>query len=410
MRTLAEHRRAIPGGSTLAVALVAWLLAGCSRSGTEPDAGRNPAEPGKQADAAPGAGTRAGSEATGVKVGLATGDTAQAASGETGGSPPSGVAAGTWVEVRRETIRKVHPAIGMLQARQTTRLGPQVSGRVQEVLVDVGDAVTLGQDLVKIDPVFFEIDVSLRKADLEVARVALADAELNFRRMRNLWEKPRGEEPSIPQKVYDEAKNKNQAGELRVKQAEETLRDAEKRLDECTVRAPYDGVITRRLVDAGEPVTSTPVTHLLEIEQVDVLELEFSLPQYMLSRVNQGTPVTFEVEGLTAGTGTIALVFPSLEEATRTFRCRVLVDNRDRRFRPGVLVRVQVTEDEVLDALVVPRAALLRAATGWEVIALVGPKTEQRSVQVGIDEGRLVQVIGGVQDGDKVFVPGEVTP
>ena len=74
-------------------------------------------------------------------------------------------------------------------------MGPQVSGRVSEVLVDVGDRVERGQALARIDPAFHEIRVAQREADVKAARIALEDAELNFGRMRNLWEKPGGAEP-----------------------------------------------------------------------------------------------------------------------------------------------------------------------------------------------------------------------
>ncbi len=345
------------------------------------------------------------------------------ACGKKGGSPPPSAASGAeresaqgaasaspaprgeWVIVNRGTIRSSVPAVGMLRARQTTKLGSQVSGRVELVLVDVGDVVKKGQELVRLDPVFFGIERSQRVADLDAAKAALWETETQHTRMKNLWEKPQGKEPSIPKKLYDDAKARFDAAQARVKQAEEALRYADERLRELVIRAPYDGVVTRRLVDPGEPVTSTPVSHLIEIQEVGTLDLEFSLPQEMLSRVRAGTHVTFEAEGVpeTKGSSQVAVVFPAVEEATRSFRSRVTVPNPSGIYRPGMLIRVWVVDQEVKDALLLPRKAVTETAQGWQVLASNSESPVRRPIKLGLVTDTLVEVKDGLREGDRVF-------
>lgn len=317
---------------------------------------------------------------------------------------------GSWGPVIRKTLRQYSPAIGSFRARQTTAVGPQVSGRVKEVLVDVGSTVTAGQDLVRLDPKLFEIEVAQRKADVEAARTAAAETELNFTRMRNLWEKPEGEDPSVPRKVFDEAKSRHEGAVARLQQAEGALQYAEERLRETVIRAPYDGVISKRLVDHGEPVTSTPVTHLLEIQEIGRLYLEFSLPQEMLPRVGVETAVEFDVEGggHPTGSGKINTVFPAVDSTTRSFVCRLTVENGALKLRPGLLVRVNVVEQEIAKALVVPRRALSQTSAGWEVLVSNDGHPTPRKVEVGFNTGELVEIRSGVTDGEQVFVPEDV--
>ncbi len=314
---------------------------------------------------------------------------------------------GRWAEARRDTLRRYASAVGNFQARRTTQVGSGVSGRVLEVLVDVGDVVRAGQELVKLEPALFEIEVAQRRADLESAGVVLAEAELNHTRMKNLWEKPDGTEPSIPRKLYDDARSRREGAQSRLAQSKAALDWALERLKETVVRAPYDSVVTRRMVDPGEPVTSPPLTHLLEIQEVGILELEYALPQEMLSRVREGAPVTFEAEGASGakGEGKVDIVYPVVDPATRSFRCRTLVQNADRCFRPGMLAAVRILELEAKDALLVPRSALRQAASGWQVQVLSGNAIAARTVKVGLMTDDQAEVLEGLAPGEKVVLP-----
>lgn len=356
----------------------------------------------------------------------------------------------SWVAVEPRPLYEEAPAVGSFRARQTTRVGAEVSGEVLAVLVDVGATVTRDQPLVQLDPTFFEIEVAQRRAEVESAkarqvsaeqgvqtalaevehaRAAVGETQLRFERMRALWEKPEGQAPSIPKSRFDEAdfalreaaarlrSTESRVGEAQARLAEahvgvslatQTLRYAEERQRKTTVTAPYDGVVTARLVDVGEPVTATPVTHLVEVQETAVLYLEFSLPQELLAVVRKGTPVRFEAEGIedSDAAGAIDVVFPTIDEVTRSFRCRVIIDNREGRFPPGVLARVHVTTRAVEDALVVPRTALAAGEGGWAVRVDAGDgRAAPRRVELGLMTEKEVQVLSGLARGERVLVP-----
>jgi len=315
---------------------------------------------------------------------------------------------GSWVAAERGTIRQFLPTVGTFRAPRVSTLGPQVSARVAEVLVDVGDRVERGQELLHLDPTPFEIEVSRQHAELDSARVALEEAGLQYQRMRNLWDKPEGE-PSVPKKLYDEARLANDAAEARLATAEQGLADAERRLREAVIRAPYDGVVTKRSVDPGEVVSTTPPTELLEVQEISTLELEFSLPQELLLRVRKGTPVEYTLQGADgeARTAAIDVVYPDVDEATRSFRCRVFVPNADLAIRPGLLVDVRVLQQEIADAILVPRRALSETATGWKVLVSNDGHPTDRMVELGLMTEKTAELVAGIETGESVLVPDE---
>ncbi len=335
-------------------------------------------------------------------------------------NPPKGVTAGkkttpevslpkgSWVTVKRENIREFVPAVGSFQARKNTQMGSQVSGRVDKVLVEVGDLVKKDQELIRLDPTFFDIEVAQRKAELQAAKVAMTDADLNFNRMKNLWEKPNSKEPpSVPRKMFDDARLKLEATTAQFQQAQHGLRYAEQRLRETVVRAPYDGVVSKRMVDPGQPVTATPATSLVEVQEVGTLDLDFSLPQNMLGNIKVGTPFEFEVEGIEngRGTGTIALIFPAIDEATRSFRCRAWIQNPGLKYHPGLLAQIRVLNREMKNSLVVPRKAMVQTATGWQAVVSNDGHNSIRSLKVGLVTDNRVEILGGLNEGNKVFLP-----
>ncbi|MFI5399723.1 MAG: efflux RND transporter periplasmic adaptor subunit [SAR324 cluster bacterium] len=319
---------------------------------------------------------------------------------------------GTWLTVGDAGGKAEFPAVGSFRARQAARLGFQVSGRVQDVLVDVGDVVRTGQELIKLDPSFFQIEVTQRKADVDAAQVSLEEATLNLNRMKSLFDKPAGELPSVSRKQYDDAQTQYDGASARLRGAEGALRFAQKRLDETVVLAPFNAVVSKRLVDPGEPVNSAPITYVLEVQEVQILDLEFSLPQDMLSRIKIGTPVTYDIDGVTPGhgRGTINIIYPALDEATRSFRCRAMVQNPDFKFKPGMLAHVNVQEGPASAAaarLTIPRSALTWTDGAWQVRVDQGGKTVARAVRVGTLTDETAEIQDGLQAGDRVWIPAK---
>ncbi len=311
------------------------------------------------------------------------------------------------LELKPSRVKRETACVGELRARRTTRLGAQVSGRVAEVLVEEGAWVKAKQELVRLDTATFELEIAVKSAASEAAIVTRSDAEVQFARVKAMWEKPAGQEPSIPRKQYDDAKARLDAAIVQVKQADAALKLERQKMADAVICAPFDGVVTRRFVDPGQPVTSAPVTELLEIRDVANLDLEYRLPQAMLARVGTATPIAWEIDGVAegSGTGTVSLILPDVDEATRTFRCRTSIDNSAGRLRPGLLARVRVIEESPRAALYLPAVALAPSSAGPTVRVLDAGKPVMRPVKAGEAFGDFVEILEGLAPGDRVLVP-----
>lgn len=337
--------------------------------------------------------------------GLAFAVSACAVAAQDVATPPASntMTSATPVVVERGDVQEVLPTVGTLSPRKTAQLGSQVAGRVAEVLVDAGDVVKAGQELVKLDPRFFQIDLDLRRAELEAAKVRADQARRTLVRHQDISAK---NPQAISQQAVDEARSAAELAQAQLTQSQHALLDAEEKLHEAVIRAPFDGVVTERLVDPGDPVTTTFVTQVVKIEQLNVLELLFTLPQEVYGQVKEGSPVLFQVNGVPelVGQGSVDLVFPVLDEATRSFRCRVIIENPDLRFRSGMLMQVYAVLREAKGVLVVPQGAVVQRGAGESVRVATGDGFEERAVTVGIRGLTKVEIVEGLAEGEKVLL------
>ena len=232
--------------------------------------------------------------------------------------------------------------IGTVCPRHKTTLGSVVSGRVDEVLVDVGDAVQKGQVLLRLDAKMFSIALAEAEASLRSAKVEFTDALRNFERMKKLFENPSGPAPVISQKRLEDSEARYDQAYASLSRAGEIYKRARQQLEETAIVAPYAGVITKRYVHPGEPVTSAPVIKLLEIVSADAPYVEFSIPQTKGGCIQVGAAVTVRVEGRDGCevSAPIELICPEVDEKTRSTKCRATLPSGG--FSPGALVRVIV--------------------------------------------------------------------
>lgn len=278
-------------------------------------------------------------------------------------------------------------AIGTIRARESIVVTAEATGMVREVLFDNGSRVDKGAPLVRLD------DAEAR-AELAAARAELTSAQRAYDRASQLRRNG-----TIAQPVYDEAAAALEAARSAVALAEITL---EKR----TVRAPFAGRLGFREVSPGSYLT--PGEEITTLDDVSVVQVDFAVPEASLAAVapQQAVTLVSAAHPDRTFTGTVATVGSRVDPASRQVRVRADVPNPDDRLRPGQMVAVDVAVQE-RPALMVPAAAVV--AVGYQhFVFVIGPEgiAERREVRLGTRTAGQVEIVEGVQEGERLVIEG----
>jgi HlyD family secretion protein len=171
------------------------------------------------------------------------------------------------------------------------------------------------------------------------------------------------------------------------------------------VRSPINGIVSDRPVYPGDtPVPGAPIVSIVDISKVVA---RANIPVKDAAPVQAGRPATITgPEGVL--TGKVTVVSPAADPNTTTVQIWVEADNPGEKMKPGGTVRVSIRADLIRDTLLVPSAALLNSDEGGEKVMVVDSKSiaHEHKVTIGVREGNRVQILSGVNEGEKVITSG----
>ena len=181
-------------------------------------------------------------------------------------------------------------------------------------------------------------------------------------------------------------------------------------IGQTEIRAPFDGYVTARSVDPG--ALATPGTALVTVSQLDRVWIDIPVPLADLAFVRPGVPVTFTPVGSrVAYRATLAEINRAPSEGTLSYRARIPFDNAGARLRGGQLVRVRLLASAARNAVVVPRAAVFRTATGDQVFIVRREATDQGGGKAPLLKAHVVSVKVGVENDESAAVSSaEIVP
>jgi len=319
-----------------------------------------------------------------------------AACGNGGGSPQGGpggpggmrVAAVETGPVVRGTIRREVTVSGVVEPIRTVGVNAQIGGAVLSVNVEEGSEVQPGMVLARLDDREIAAQVASAEANFRVA-------EANYQRAERLRERQ-----VITSAEYDRDRAAYEAAQAQLEQ----LRT---RLEYATVRAPVAGVVTQKLVEAGDIVATQ--TRLFEIAEVSTMVVRVRVSELDVVHLKVGDAVTVALDAFPGQPlrGRIRRIYPAADPATRLVPVEVAIEGADASVaRPGFLARVTLTLEEREGVTLVPATAIVGSAGSEAVFMVEDGKAVRRNVRVGlISEGR-VEVLSGLQPGDTVVVAG----
>lgn len=338
--------------------------------------------------------------------------------------------------IERGNLVAAVSATGTLNPVVSVQVGSQVSGQIKEIFVDYNSVVKKGDVIARIDPESFALRVNQAMSDLEAARatvltqranvaalqaevsraqVALAEADRGLKRNQMLVEKgfvsqaaletsqsvvaTAGEQvkSAQAQRTVGDAQIRN--GEALVKQRESQLAQAKVDLERTTIRAPVDGIVISRSVDAGQTVAASlqaPVLFLIARNLTD-MQVEASIDESEIGRITIGQEATFTVDSFPGRTfrGKITQVRKAalVVQNVVTYVAIISAPNPDLTLLPGMTTNVRITVANRDQVLRVPNAALRYRPPGAATPAKGEKSAQKEGVQKG--EGAAAPGAGG---------------
>lgn len=311
--------------------------------------------------------------------------------------PPPAISVET-AAVEIKPMPKSLVVTGSLVANRRSDVAANASGRVVKTFIDRGSDVGAGAPLVQLDTRAAALAQKEAKANLSTVETQVEFANAGCARADSLYEKG-----AITKEAWERASSQCQTSEGTAEAAKVRAEMATKTLVDSTVRAPFAGTISERLVNVGEFVQ--PPTRVAVLVELSPLRLQFGLDEAHVGRVQEGQEVSFAVEALPGETftGVVKYLDPAVRSLTRDLVVEAEVANEDHRLRAGMFVtaRLQLPDEP---AVTVPKRAITTDSSGSHVFAVVDKMIEERIVQLGPERDGRVAVLDGLKRGDRVVV------
>jgi RND family efflux transporter MFP subunit len=355
----------------------------------------------------------------------ATGAAAASTGAPKAGAPSAGGGRGnaalmtvdTAPATRQEVIDYVM-VVGNLIGEATVDVSPRLNGRIESIAVRLGDRVSKGQVIAKMDDRDVREQVKQAEASLELARATARQREFDkvasqttLDRQKSLYERNLQTKQTL-----EDAEARFNASAAQVDVAKAQVMQTQARLDELKITlsntiilSPSDGFIGKRTLDPGAFAgANTPVVSVVDLRSVRLIA---NLVEKDFRRVTPGVEAMVEVDAFPGETfgGQVSRVSPVFDAATRTAGLEIEVPNPGYRLKPGMYARVRLTVDRRPNALTVPRNAVVDSE-GKRGVFLVddGNVARFHVVRTGLQDGEKVEILEGLNDGQRVITTGAI--
>ena len=343
------------------------------------------------------------------------------------------------IPVKLQELRRNVESVGSLFALEEVTVSSEVDGKVDEVLVDVGDRVERGQPLVNVSTIELKLALDQQRALYQQARARLGitedsddiknvldsaevkkaaadlkEAEEAYKRSQQLLEKrliPRQDFDQVDARVhsaraaYDLAVQSVQNLRAQLPQYKASVELAEKKLRDAVIRAPFKGQIKERVVSPGQYLkVQTPV---MVIVSVDPLRVRLKIPETMAGLIQIGDRLQVTVDAYPNRTfsGKLSRINPSVDPQSRTLEVEALLENPEGLLKPGFFVKARIPSAKLDPGMVVPQDALQYSYGIYKIFLIQGDVLKEQEVKVGDLSAEQIEIVSGVKAGDMIGVP-----
>ena len=326
-------------------------------------------------------------------------------------------------------------ASGYITPRQRATIAAKITGRVTGVFFDEGTRVAQGQLLATLDDSDVRRALDSAKADRDASQAAIADYEVQLRNSQILLHRAQQLQQAGVQTqealdnattAVDSLKAKITLAKQQVAAAESRIGVAQQAVDNCTIRAPFAGIVVSKDAQVGEMVSPNSAgggftrTGIATIVDMHSNEIEVDVNESYIARVENGQQVTATLDAYPDKPipSKVRTVIPTADRQKATVKVRITIINLEKYnfILPDMGVKVAFLENEKpapkdkdkgpQAVAFIPKGALRSDSNASFVFLVRDGKVERRAVSLGVDRGTDVAVLAGVTPGDSLVVKG----
>ncbi len=289
---------------------------------------------------------------------------------------------------------------GTLMPLNQTTVKSKVAAEVREILVQEGNKISKGQIIARLDVADLRARLASQQASVDEVRARVSLAEKNRETNLALLK-----QNFISQNAFDSIASNVDVSQASLRAAQAQLEIAKRAMDDAVVRAPMDGIVSKRFVQPGEKINfDSPIATLVDLAR---LELEAPVPASEIPRVKIGQEVAFNVDGFNGRNfiGEVERINPAAESGSRSIIVYVAVNNTDNALKGGMFAKGNITIDKTAAVPLVPLSALRQEKDHIVVHQIVDGKIVAQPVTLGLrneDEG-VAEIKSGLAEGAQII-------
>ena len=299
-----------------------------------------------------------------------------------------------------QEINEEENLMGLIYSKSSPSLAVEVSGRVVEIIADVGDEVKAGDILAKIDSEKYNLQLSQAKAEIARLSALLVNQELDLQRAEKLFK-----DNLVSEEMMDRTKANFNALKEQMNAADAQLQNAKRLIEETNIKAPIESKVAIKHIDTGDYVQPGMVVY--ELVDTKNLKVNLSFPEYLSPKLKKGLEVR-----ITSPTNPDEIVVSKIKDIKPNIDARnksltTIIDfENPGTWLPGASSRATVVFSKFENAIVVPQISVVRRSIG-EVIYVVKENTvKETPVKTGLRKEGYIQILEGITLNDEIVKDG----
>lgn len=313
-------------------------------------------------------------------------------------------------------VQFVISAAGEIVPAEQVSVRPEINGRIQDLPVDIGDAVKKADMLFTLEDKELQTEKASRLTEIEGARLQVDRSLRNFQRSEQLFNSK-----LISQELFEDTKTEYELARNSLERAQKALSIVDEKLTKTRIMAPFDCTVLTRPISVGQAVSGSggfnSGTEVMTIANLHDMIINAHINQADVTRLKAGKEVEIEVEAV-AGLklkGIIERVAPqaTIKNGIKGFAVRIQLELGESKVKPGMTANISIPLDSANNVVTVPLAAVFTEQNERYVLVKKEEQFEKRPVQIGVADFFVVEIQSGLAAGDVVALeqpPGMAPP